>query len=148
MKKVFSIALLAALGLAAQTPAKAAKSSSGVKSKPAVKPTAKAPQAITIPKDAVLNSNGSYNWTDAQGKHWIFVRTPFGVMKTEDNPSATPAASNAPTGMKAYDEGDKVRFETQTPFGVIKREKNKSELTDEERALFNSQNPQSSAKQD
>lgn len=143
MKNALVISLLAALGLAAQAPA--AKAST--KAAPAT--TKKAPAAakpIVIPKDAVARPDGGYTWTDAQGKSWIFVRTPFGVMKTAN--SDVPATSNTLAGIKTFDAGDKVRFETLTPFGVVKSEKNKEDLTDEERSLFNRQNPSQNAKQD
>ena len=42
--------------------------------------------------------------------------------------------------IKTTDAGDTVKFERQTPFGVSKWEKKKSDLTDEERKLVDSQN--------
>ena len=50
--------------------------------------------------------------------------------------------------MKAFDEGDKVRFEKPSPFGPVKWEKNKSDLTDDERNLLNGETAQQNAKQD
>ena len=96
---------------------------------------------MIIPADAVANPDGTYSWKDKQGKNWIFVKTPFGVMKTER--STDPAATTASlAGVKAFDEGDKVRFERPSPFGPMKWEKNKADLTDEERSLIDSQTSQ------
>ncbi|HVY93566.1 MAG TPA: hypothetical protein VHA14_12480 [Bryobacteraceae bacterium] len=147
MKKVLTIALAAAFGLAAQAPAKTTHKATAHKT-PAKARAAKTstPKALEIPKNAVARPDGTYTWTDKQGKNWVFAKTPFGVMKTAAQSSATetPTVANA----KAIDAGDKVRFETTTPFGVISREKNKTDLTDEERKLYESQNPAQPAKQD
>ena len=53
-------------------------------------------------------------------------------------------------GIKATEDGDKVRFERQGPFGVWKWEKKKSELNETEKAaLQNSQaNSKTASKQD
>jgi hypothetical protein len=144
MRKAFLVLLLTAAGLAAQAPASAGTTAPKTAKKPAVakpvvaKKVTSAPQhPLIIPKDAVANSDGSYSWKDKQGKSWLFVKTPFGVMKSEGND--TPATSTAMAGVKAFDDGDKVRFERPSPFGAMKWEKNKSELTDEERAVVSSQ---------
>jgi hypothetical protein len=139
MNKVLTIALIATFGLAAQAPAKTTHTARTTKTHAkaaAAKPPA--PKAIQIPKDAVSQPDGTYAWTDKAGKSWIFVHTPFGVMKSAAGGStATASIADA----KAVDAGDKVRFETKTPFGVISREKDKADLTDDERKLYESQNP-------
>lgn len=139
MNRVLIIALLAVFGLAAQAPAKTTKKARTAKT--AAKTTAAKPstfKAIEIPKDAVAQSDGTYAWTDKGGKSWVFVRTPFGVMKSAADPSS---AGTSIENAKVIDAGDKVRFETKTPFGVISHEKNKADLTDDERKLYESQNP-------
>ncbi|HEY4087622.1 MAG TPA: hypothetical protein VGM43_16895 [Bryobacteraceae bacterium] len=145
MHKVLTISLLSVFSLAAQAPAKTTQKAPTVKAA-TIKATAKTtaakpstPKTIEIPKDAVLQSDGRYGWTDKDGKSWTFVRTPFGVMKlpAKQHEPAAPSLANA----KAIDAGDKVRFETKTPFGVMSHEKKKADLTDEERKLYESQNP-------
>jgi hypothetical protein len=139
MKKVLTIALLAAFGLAAQAPAKTTQKAHAAKTRAkaaAAKPAT--PKAIQIPKDAVARPDGTYAWTDKAGKSWIFVRTPFGVIRSAAQSSP---ASASIADAKAIDAGDKVRFETRTPFGVITHEKSKADLTDDERKLYESQNP-------
>jgi hypothetical protein len=156
MKRLLTVLLFTAAALAAQ--ASASTGSAGKKAtapkaaakataaKPPAKPRATLAQPLTIPKDAVENANGSYTWTDKQGKKWTFVKTPFGVSKTEAD--AVPVASASMPGVKAFDAGDKIRFEASTPFGTSKWEKNKADLTDEERALVNSQIASPNAKQE
>jgi hypothetical protein len=100
------------------------------------------PQALTIPKDAVLNPDGrSYSYTDKQGKKWNYLRTPFGITRVAATDKSAAAPTAAPTDtsrIKIVDKGDTVRFERQSPFGPIGWEKKKSELTDEERRIFDS----------
>jgi len=144
MKKVLIIALVAAFGLAAQAPAKTTNKTRASKAPAKAKAvkTSK-PKAVEIPKDAIARPDGTYAWQDKQGKNWVFARTPFGVMKTaaQSDATDTPTIANA----KAIDAGDKVRFETTTPFGVVRREKNKADLTEQERKLYDSQNPAQAA---
>jgi hypothetical protein len=98
------------------------------------------PKAVTIPKDAVLNSDGkTYSYTDQEGKQWTYAKTPFGVIKSPAADKTAGARANATT-TKAIDKGDTVRFERPSPFGVISWEKKKSDLTDDERRVFYTQN--------
>ena len=133
MKRTIAVLLLAAGAMSA--PAQTNKKKTDQ--------TRTTPQAVTIPKDAVPNSDGvSYTWTDKDGKKWIFVKTPFGIMKSA---AADPAPASEQTvandGLtKAIDKGDTVRFERQGPFGTISWEKKKTDLTDDERHIVEAQN--------
>lgn len=94
------------------------------------------PLSMTIPKDAVLNPDGrTYSYTDKQGKKWNYLRTPFGITRVaaKDQPAAPPPATRK---VDVIDKGDTVRFERQSPFGPMGWEKKKSELTDEERRMY------------
>lgn len=107
------------------------------------KKAAPAPQAVTIPKGAVANPDGvSYSYTDKQGKKWTYTKTPFGIMKTAavDPAAAAAAPASDLAGVKTIDKGDTVRFERPGPFGVMNWEKKKTDLNDDERRLFESQN--------
>jgi hypothetical protein len=97
----------------------------------------------SVPKDAVKNADGTWNYTDKQGRKWVYVNTPFGIMKTDvtDSESRPAAAPNAST--KVIDKGDSVRFEQSGPFGPIAWEKKKSDLTDQERQMVDAQQNQS-----
>jgi hypothetical protein len=102
------------------------------------KAAAPAPQALTIPKDAVPNPDGrSYIWTDKQGKKWVYAKTPFGVTKSAVSDAAVSGPNLSTT--KAIDKGDTVRFERPSPFGTMSWEKKKSDLTDDERHLLDTQ---------
>lgn len=137
MKKIITAVLLCAATLGAQT----AGTNAGQKKKAAAPPP-----AITIPKDAVPDSNGlRYTWTDKDGTKWLFVKTPFGITKSPasvDSPNASAPA--IPT--KAIDKGDTVRFERPGPFGTIAWEKKKTELTDDERKILDAQNAKTEQK--
>ena len=108
----------------------------------ATKAPAKAPPAKTqpgkpleVPAGAVEAEPGLFRYTDSGGKKWMYRRTPFGVVRWEDKPDAS-AAAPLPDNLKAFEEGDAVRFERTTPFGVSKWVRKKSELDDQERSVW------------
>jgi hypothetical protein len=146
MIKAFVVLLLTAAGLAAQASASTGASAPKAAKKATSETKTTGAQPLTIPGDAVANTDGTFSWTDKQGKKWTYVRTPFGVMRSEVTPA--PDTSASLTGVKAFDEGDKVRFEKLSPFGIIKWEKKKTELSDEERDLVTRQAAGQNAKQD
>src|SRR6185369_2732870 len=87
------------------------------------KTTAAAPRAILVlPDRAVKNEDGSYRFTDAQGKKWTYWRTPFGVSRKEDRPADIAARAEdmarRSADMRATDAGDTIRFERPGPFGT------------------------------
>jgi len=137
MKRMFAAVLLFTAAAGAQ-----AADTNAAKKKKAAPP----PPAITIPKDAVPDSNGlSYTWTDKSGKKWLFVKTPFGITKSPA--SEQTADSSAPSGAtKAIDKGDTVRFERPSPFGTTAWEKKKTDLTDDERKILDAQNARTEQK--
>jgi hypothetical protein len=105
-----------------------------------------ASEILQIPKDAMARPDGSFLWTDKDGKQWAFRQSPFGVMKypapaQADAPPAAPAAVNK--NVRVIDKGETVRFEKPTPFGVVAYEKKKTELTDDERRMYEASKPQS-----
>jgi len=110
------------------------------------KKAAPAPKAVTIPRDAVPNPDGNtYTYTDKEGKKWIYAKTPFGVMKKPAEAEPAGARKDQVT-TKAIDKGDTVRFERPSPFGTISWEKKKSELTDNERHILDTQNAKTEQK--
>ena len=91
-----------------------------------------------IPKSAVESEPGTFHYTDAQGKKWIYRTTPFGVARFEDKPdSKSVAAPDPAAGITATADGDTIRFERPGPFGVYRWQKAKSDLNDVERAILN-----------
>lgn len=114
---------------------------------PALKPMTqdqKAAAALpTVPKDAEEVGTNLYRTTDAQGKHWLYRKTPFGVSKWEEKPGDVNGQSQQQPPPSASlimkDLGDSVEFQRLTPFGPQKWVRKKSEMTEEERASFETQ---------
>ena len=107
---------------------------------------------MAIPAAAVLGADGDFHYADAQGKNWIYRKTPFGVVRMEDTPerASEKAAAASGAGIKATEDGDVVHFERKGPFGMWKWDKKKTELDETEKAaLKNSQtNDSTVSKQD
>ncbi|MDE3197466.1 MAG: hypothetical protein KGN84_14040 [Acidobacteriota bacterium] len=147
MKTFFAIALLSAVPLAFTQPTADAKTTKkAAATKTAAKKTAakktNAAQPLSIPAEAVHNPDGTYSYTDKSGRKWIYVKSPFGISRTEDPSAATgaPAAPSATIGnVTAVDKGETVTFQRRTPFGATTWEKKKSELTGEEKQILESQ---------
>jgi hypothetical protein len=139
MKKITAliVLVLATIPASAATDDKKAK-----KTTKSAGSAAKKTEPLTVPKDASDNGDGTYNYTDKQGKKWVYVKTPFGVTRSPaaDSAGSSPFGS-APTAVqtKATDKGDVVRFEQPTPFGTRTWEKKKSDLTDDERRILDGQ---------
>ena len=89
--------------------------------------------AAEIPKGAVRAGDGTWSYTDPQGKHWIYRRTPFGVAHFEDVP-APPAA--AMPGVRAREDGDFIRFERPGPFGTYRWSTRKTDLDEAEKNIW------------
>jgi hypothetical protein len=146
MKNAFVILLFTAAGLAAQASASTGSTTPKAAKKATAATRTTGAQPVTIPADATANADGTFSWTDKQGKKWSFARTPFGIIRSEVTPA--PATSASLSDVKAFDEGDRFRFEKQSPLGIIKWEKKKTDLTDEERDLVTRQAAAQDAKQD
>jgi hypothetical protein len=101
--------------------------------------TAAPAAAPSIPKDAVKNADGTWSYTDKQGRKWVYSNTPFGVIKTDVTDTESRSAPPLNPATKVIDKGDSVRFEQPGPFGPIAWEKKKSDLTDQELQLIDAQ---------
>ena len=142
MKAIFAIlccAAVAAAGAAGRKPAQPAARTAAAPAKAAAQPAAQAAGSdrLQIPAGAVEAEPGLFHSTDAAGHKWVYHPTPFGVSRWEEGASASaPAAPGAAPEMKAFEEGDSVRFERHTPFGVSVWRQKKTELNDKERAVW------------
>jgi hypothetical protein len=89
---------------------------------------------LAVPSGAVATAPGSYRYTDAEGRKWIYHTSPFGVTReAEGGPQRfTRDFSN----VKATEQGDSIRFERPTPFGAFHWQTRKSELNDMERMVW------------
>jgi hypothetical protein len=109
---------------------------------------------VKIPAGAVKTDDGTYKYTDAKGKKWLYRETPFGIAKSEDKaldstatpfgkavakpePEVTPVKGRDPA--VAYDEGDTYRFERQTPFGTTVWRKKKTDVNAAEQTILDQQ---------
>jgi hypothetical protein len=112
------------------------QATAAAKAAPAAPPKPAPPVAkpLVIPKEAVQQPDGSYKYTDKDGKRWVYRNMFFGVSRMEDmsDPNAAPV-KQTPTFDKFTEDGDTIRFERAGAFGLMKWERKKSELTDEER---------------
>jgi hypothetical protein len=128
MTMKLSIALFVALLPVAAAGQPAAKSA---------RPSAQAaPRALEVPAGAVETEPGTFRFTDAQGRKWIYRKTPFGVARLEEGAAAAAPAAVAERkeeAVKVVEKGDSVHFERPGPFGIYKWERKKSDLTDAER---------------
>jgi len=145
------VALSISGSISAQTTASQtqAQANQDAKSSPAKKAQPSTIQPVVIPKEAVANPDGSFSYTDKNGKKWIYGQTPFGISKVEDMRGTNTGASTTSLEqlIKTTDNGDAVKFERQTPFGTVKWERKKSELTDQERTIYEKQHPQTQPEQ-
>ena len=127
MLKTLTLILIGAAFLAAETPA------STQPSKPMSRQSAASPTPA-IPDGAAQVEPNLYRYTDAQGKTWLYRRTPFGVSKWEDKPAPQPVVKDA-APVTITDLGDRIQFERKTPFGTAKWVRMKDQLTFEEKLL-------------
>ena len=93
------------------------------------KAPAKAAPQLGIPKDAIANSDGTWSYTDKQGKHWTYVKTPFGVSRSEaaaevKAPAGLPkgAVRNSNGSYSWTDKTGKKWLYAVTPFGLSRTE--------------------------
>ena len=110
--------------------------------------TAAAVKVTKIPDGAVQIDATSYRYTAPDGKSKLYVKTPFGIMSADEQP--VPAASNdrPNDGVKATVEGDTIHFERPSPFGVFRWQKKISDLTEQERAVWQGETSRSGSAQD
>ena len=117
-------------------------------------PPARQIKPVEIPKGAVETEPGTFRYTDADGKKWIYRKTPWGVARMEDKPADNAAAApqqpaaDATAGIKASEEGNVIHFERPGPFGTYKWQKKESELDESERAALERSRANAKAKQD
>lgn len=79
------------------------------------------------------------------GKKYVERRTPFGIARVEDK--GDEKAEEPPANMRAFEEGDNIRFERPTPFGVARWIRKKSELGDMEQAAWERERRNSAEKE-
>jgi len=103
----------------------------------------KKPAVQAVPAEAKQVEPNTHQYTDAQGKKWIYRKTPFGLVRYEDKPAPAAAKDGEKEqeqelseAIKAAEDGDSVRFERPGPFGPYRWVRKKTELTDAERQAW------------
>ena len=110
-----------------------------------------------VPKEATQTGPRTWRFVDKDNKVWIYRQTPFGFQKSAENAAGDKAAPGAPEAAanrtatpfgesksspsnapvtKVTEDGDTLRFERPTPFGNVRWSRKKSELTDDERKIW------------
>ena len=89
---------------------------------------------LKLPKDAKQIEPFSWSWTDMNGKKWIYRKTPFGLVRSEDKPEAQPTAESK-MPVTFTDQGDSIRFDRKSPFGVTTWTKKKTDLNEDEKKI-------------
>lgn len=137
----FSVMLLVAADGQTKKTAPAPKAASAPK---VIKP-------LEVPKGAVETEPGTFRYTDAAGKKWVYRQTPFGVSRQEEKQAAeesvrAAAAPDPYRDVRAAEDGDSIRFERPGPFGVSQWKKKKSDLNEMERAVWTREQARTAAK--
>ena len=104
------------------------------KQQPQNLPAAQTARPQSVPKDAVEIEPYLFRSTDAQGKHWLYRQTPFGVSKWEEQPA--PQAGTNSNPVRVTDLGDRFRFDYATPFGKGNWIHKKTELTEYDKEML------------
>src|SRR5438445_10964194 len=122
MRTIFLLTLFISANLDGAD-SKTAKASKPAPSKAAER---KAPE-ITLPAEAVEIAPYTYRYTDNQGKKWIYRKTPFGVVRSEDRPVSAQDVQKAQDQTtrlvertNEVDDGDTVLFATDLKFSTTK----------------------------
>ena len=104
------------------------------------KKSSQAPQSLTVPPGAVEAGPSSWKYTDADGKKWIYRKSPFGIVRVEEgaevNKPVLAGVEERTKRWKITEEGEKVTFENPSPFGPQRWSKKKSELNEDEKFAY------------
>ncbi|MBI5085104.1 MAG: hypothetical protein HZB13_10970 [Acidobacteria bacterium] len=93
-----------------------------------------------LPANAQKLREGVWTARDTSGKVWYYSRSPFGYMRMDEAAyQQASKASEVPGVRLVAVEGETVKFERGSPFGKSVWTRKVSELTDEERAVYEKQ---------
>lgn len=126
MKHRMAVLFLLTAGLAAA----AGAAQEGNKSAAGRKAPSPAP---SLPAGAEKIGEGKWRARDAQGRTWIYRRTPFGLVRLEEG-AAEERESAAPNLIRVREaSGTRIVFERRTPFGLSTWTKSPEQLDEDER---------------
>lgn len=109
----------------------AAQGQAGGAPQTGAKAKAKPAAGLTVPAGAEKVEEGLWRAKDAQGKAWIYKKTPFGLVRMEEEQKA--AAPAAPSIRVVEVRGEEVMFERPSPFGRKAWSRKAGEMDEEER---------------
>lgn len=92
---------------------------------------AKPAAALSVPAGAEKVEEGVWRAKDAQGQTWIYKKTPFGLVRMEEEQKA--AAPAAPSIRVIEVRGQEAVFERPSPFGRKTWTRKAGEMDEEER---------------
>jgi hypothetical protein len=119
--------------------------------------TPKKDKAVSVPAGAVQVDEYTSRHTDAQGRTWLYRKTPFGLVKMEEKSETADKAGvrQTPFGQvkttaapvekldqamidstKVRESGDTLLFERPGPFGAIRWQGKKGALNANEQAIW------------
>jgi|DewCreStandDraft_4_1066084.scaffolds.fasta_scaffold31358_1 hypothetical protein len=131
MKQFALFLILLSLPAAAQADrSSAAPRKAPAKAQPAAQP------ATALPPGAERVSDGVWRARDPQGKSWIYKRTPFGLVRYEEDAPAQDPAAGASELRVVESRGGEVVFQRRTPFGAKSWTKKQDDLDGEEKRAF------------
>ena len=145
--------VILAAGLAMHAEEASKKTEAPAKASPSA---GRSDNADIIPANAKQVDAHTWMAEDKNGKKWFYRQTPFGVVKTDQDPDApAPVAKRTPFDgpkapakpgasqpvVKVTEVGDTYVFERHTPFGPSRWTRKKSDLTDAEKALVADSKP-------
>lgn len=143
MNQTLRFAAIAALLLTPASAQRAAQPAAAPKQQNKAQAAAKS-SAVPNTLPAGAEKIGEYKWKhkDASGKTWIYVQTPFGYSKVDEETDAKQSAGKESSGasggmIRVVDQTpEQVTFEMTTPFGKQRWQKKRAELEDKEKAAL------------
>lgn len=109
----------------------AAQGQAGGAPQTGAKAKARPAAGLTVPPGAEKVEEGLWRAKDAQGRTWIYKRTPFGLVRMEEEQKA--AAPAGPSIRVVEVRGKEAVFERQSPFGRKTWTRKAEEMDEEER---------------
>ncbi len=123
----FEAALMLAAALAAGAAAQEGRPAKPGARRPADAAKVK-PEPATLPPNAEKIGESTWRARDAEGRAWIYRRTPFGLSREREGEAAK--ESRRPAGIRVVGaDGASAVFERQTPFGAKRWTKSLEELS-------------------
>jgi hypothetical protein len=114
----------------------------------AAKPATKKAEAVTLPTGAKKTGEGTWDFTDADGKQWVFKQMPFGLTRMSKADLDARTNTALPDGMSvAPDAAGAYKFTRRTPFGAVTYVKKADDLSETERAVVAAMNRKSATQE-